>query len=66
MNPIQTPREALTLALFLAITADTEEQCERACELANELANELARSMHVDDIRAAKINARKRAARVLQ
>jgi hypothetical protein len=62
MNPIQTPREALTLALFLAITADTEEQCERACELANEL----ARSMHVDDIRAAKINARKRAARVLQ
>jgi hypothetical protein len=62
MNPIQTPREALTLALFLAITADTEEQCERACELANEL----ARSMHADDIRAAKINAKKRAARVLQ
>jgi predicted glycosyltransferase len=62
MNPIQTPREALTLALFLAITAPTEEQCERACELANEL----ARWMHPDDIRAAKINAKQRAARVLQ
>jgi hypothetical protein len=62
MNSIQTSREALTLALFLAITAPTEEQCERACELANEL----ARWMHPDDIRAAKINAKRRAARVLQ
>jgi hypothetical protein len=62
MNPIQTPREALTLALFLAITADTEERSQMAIDLATEL----AKSMHVDDIRAAKINARKRAARVLQ
>lgn len=62
MRQPQTPREALTLALFLAITAPTEEQSERAIALADEL----ARSMHVDDIRSAKINARKRAARVLQ
>jgi len=62
MNPIQTPREALTLALFLAITADTEERSQRAIDLATEL----AKSMHVDDIRAAKINAKRRAARVLQ
>jgi hypothetical protein len=62
MNPIQTPREALTLALFLAITADTEERSQRAIDLATEL----AKSMHVDDIRAAKINAKQRAARVLQ
>ena len=62
MNPIQTPREALTLALFLAITADTEERSQMAIDLATEL----AKSMHVDDIRAAKINARKRAARVMQ
>jgi hypothetical protein len=62
MNPIQTPREALTLALFLAITADTEERTQMALDLATELAE----GMHADDIRAAKINARKRAARVLQ
>jgi len=62
MNPIQTPREALTLALFLAITADTEERSQMAIDLATEL----AKSMHVDDIRAAKINAEKRASRVLQ
>ena len=62
MRAPQTSREALTLALFLAITAPTEEQSERACELANEL----ARWMHPDDIRSAKIAAKRRAARVLQ
>jgi hypothetical protein len=62
MRAPQTPREALTLALFLAITAPTEEQSERAINLAMELAE----GMHADDIRAAKNNARKRAARVLQ
>jgi hypothetical protein len=62
MNPIQTPREALTVALFLAITAPTEERSQMAIDLATEL----AKSMHVDDIRAAKINAKRRAARVLQ
>lgn len=62
MRAPQTPREALTLALFLAITAPTEEQSERAINLAMELAE----GMHADDIRAAKINARKRAQRVLQ
>lgn len=61
MRQPQTPREALTLALFLAITAPTEEQTEMAIKLAEEIAY----GMHVDDIRAAKINARKRAARVL-
>jgi hypothetical protein len=62
MNPIQTPREALTLALFLAITADTEERSQMAIDLATEL----MQGMHVDDIRAAKINAKRRAARVMQ
>lgn len=62
MRQPQTPREALTLALFLAITAPTDEQCERA----SELANKLSRSMHADDIRAAMITAKRRAARVLQ
>lgn len=62
MRAPQTPREALTLALFLAITAPTEEQSKRAINLAMELAE----GMHADDIRAAKNNARKRAARVLQ
>ena len=61
MRQPQTPREALTLALFLAITAPTEEQSERA----RELADELSRSMHVDDIRGAMIAAKKRANRVL-
>jgi hypothetical protein len=62
MRQPQTPREALTLALFLAITAPTDEQCERACELANEL----SRNMHADDIRSAKLAAKRRAAKVLQ
>jgi hypothetical protein len=62
MRQPQTPREALTLALFLAITAPTDEQCERA----SELANELSRNMHADDIRSAMIAAKRRAARVLQ
>lgn len=62
MRQPQTPREALTLALFLAITADTEERTQMAIDLANELAS----MMHPDDIRAAKINAKRRAARVLQ
>jgi len=62
MRQPQTPREALTLALFLAITAPTDEQSERA----SELANELSRNMHADDIRAAMITAKRRAARVLQ
>ena len=57
----QTPREALTIALFLAIIAPTEEQYERAINLANEL----SRSMHADDIRAAMIKARKRAQKVM-
>lgn len=61
MRTPQSPREALTLALFLAITADTEERTQMAIELANELAS----MMHVDDIRAAKINAKRRADRVL-
>jgi hypothetical protein len=61
MRAPQTPREALTLALFLAITAPTEEQSERAINLAMELAE----GMHADDIRAAKNNARKRAQKVM-
>ena len=62
MRQPQTPREALTLALFLAITADTEERTQMAIDLANELAS----MMHPDDIRSAKINAKRRAERVLQ
>jgi|LakMenE01Jun11ns_1017448.scaffolds.fasta_scaffold9913062_2 hypothetical protein len=62
MRQPQTPREALTLALFLAITADTEERTQMAIDLANELAS----MMHPDDIRAAKLAAKRRAAKVLQ
>jgi len=62
MRQPQTPREALTLALFLALTAPTETHAERAIELAMEIAH----GMSVDDIRAAKINAKRRADRVMQ
>jgi hypothetical protein len=62
MRQPKTPREALTLALFLAITAPSDAHAERAIALAMELAE----GMHVDDIRAAKINAKRRAERVLQ
>jgi hypothetical protein len=62
MRQPKNPREALTLALFLAITAPTDAHAERAIALAQELAD----GMHVDDIRAAKINAKRRAERVLQ
>lgn len=57
----KTAREALTLALFLAITAPTEEKSEMALALAEEL----AAGMSADDVRAAKINAKRRAARTL-
>lgn len=62
MSAPQTPREALTLALFLAITAPTDEKSEEALALAQEL----AQGMSADDIRSAKIKASQRALRVLQ
>ena len=62
MIKLQTHRDALTLALFLAITAQTEQDSEAALALAKELAAD----MSADDIRAAKIVAQHRAARVLQ
>jgi hypothetical protein len=59
---LETPRDALALALFLAITAPTEAKSEEALALAKELAAGLS----ADDIRFAKITASRRAARVLQ
>ena len=62
MRQPKTPREALTLALFLALTAPTDAHAKRAIALAQELAE----GMYADDIRAAKINAKRRAERVFQ
>lgn len=62
MKTPTSAREALTFALFLAITAPTEEQSEQALSLAEELAI----GMSADDVRSAKIKAKQRAARVLQ
>jgi hypothetical protein len=59
---LESPRDALTLALFLAITAPTEQDSEAALALAKELAAD----MSVDDVRSAKIKAKQRAARVMQ
>lgn len=56
MREIKTPREALTVALFLAITAETEEQSEMALALAEEVAAGLPPA----DITAAKRNAMRR------
>ena len=52
-------REALGLALFLAITAPSEEECQ----MATELAQQLAAGMPADDVKAAKRAAKRRADR---
>jgi hypothetical protein len=57
MQTPKTPREALALALFLAITAPTDAHAERAIALAEEL----AAGMPAADVRAAKRNALRRA-----
>ena len=55
-------REALALALFLAITAPSEEQAQRATALAEQI----AAGMSDDDVEAAKRDAESRAARSQQ
>lgn len=48
---LKTKGEALTMALFLAITADTEEKSQRALRHANEIANS---GMTFDEVQDAK------------
>jgi len=59
MKQPRTPREALTLALFLAITAPTGAQADQAAAMAEELAAGLTPA----DVAAAKRNALRRVRR---
>jgi hypothetical protein len=59
MNSPRSPKEALTLALFLAITAPTEAQAAQAVALAVQIAE----TLNPADVAAAKRNAARRAKR---